>query len=414
MYKKQDPVISIALIAIILSSVLLTLVNAYGKPLYQQKTNLMLTEFIVHRLVDEISKEIEMIRGLRFTKPPEIKIVDTSWAIETWVPKESIEIPKELLYKEMMLKLSLLIPYNRAIIQLERSWVGMFAAAVAGTTIYINIDYFKPSDPSSRNLLAHELTHILQFLNFKIEYPDTLDSRLALMALIEGDAGLVQHLYCNKTKLCTPSPSVGLYLSDMYISLNLFPYIYGENFVRYLYEYGGWELVNKAYQKPPKSTLMIMYPDLYILYLINEVDITVNVTISLKPTEELLYRDSLGAYYVMLILIRFVGEEIAKDIAIGWRGDLAHLYRVHDLSKNMWILLWNISWVSPLYAKYFYSNLSFAFIQRYDVIEVNEKRTVVTINISESVKHIVDISIDNTNVFILSKYVEYITNEYNN
>lgn len=405
-YKKQNIAIIIVLAIIISSSLSVTFLNIYGGFLRIQKFGLKLTESMVCKLIDEVSREIEMIRGLKFVEPVKVKIVNTSWAIKTWVPKEDSEIPKELLYKEMLFKLSLLIPHNKTIIQLEKLWVGMFIAATVGTSIYINTDYFDPTNPRTRNILAHELTHILQFLHFKIEYPDELDSRLSIAALIEGDAGWTQHLYCVKTKLCIPSPPTPLYLGDMYISLNLFPYIYGEKFVRYLYEYGGWELVNRAYGNPPKSTLIIMKPELYISYLTNGVDTVADVQISLSLDGELVHSDVLGAYYIMLVLARFIDIEKARDIALNWRGDKAHLYRSTNISKTSWILLWNTSWSSISYAQFFYKNLTNALARYGDLVRYDENGVTIAITPSESIKHLIDVDVKGVNVFVRSKYIE--------
>lgn len=405
-YKKQNITIVIVLAIIISSSLSVTSLNIYGGFLRIQKFSLKLTESMVCKLIDEVSREIEVIRGLKFVEPVKVKIVNTSWAIKTWVPKEDSEIPKELLYREMMFKLSLLIPHNKTIIQLEKLWVGMFIAATVGTSIYINTDYFDPINPQTRNILAHELTHILQFLHFKIEYPDELDSRLSIAALIEGDAGWTQHLYCVKTKLCIPSPPTPLYLGDMYISLNLFPYIYGEKFVRYLYEYGGWELVNRAYENPPKSTLVIMKPELYISYLTNGVDTVADVQISLSLDGELVHSDALGAYYIMLVLARFIDIEKARDIALNWRGDKAHLYRSTNISKTSWILLWNTSWSSISYAQFFYKNLTNALARYGDLVRYDENGVTIAITPSESIKHLIDVDVKGVNVFVRSKYIE--------
>lgn len=402
---RQTAILPIIFTLVVLISLLITITNfSIGLP-YPQKFNLGLAEDVVHRLVYEISRDLEVIRGLRFIKPIDIKIINTSWAIETWAPKEDFEIPKEILYREMVYKLTFLIPYNKTIIQLQRAWVGMFLAAVAGTTLYINTDYFNPYDSSARNVLAHELTHILQFLHFQMNPPATLDENLAFLTLLEGDAGWTQHLYCNKTKLCVPSPSTRLRLDDLYIALQLFPYIYGENFVRYLYELRGWDLVNKAYKKPPRSTLMILNPEYYLNYLLNGTDIVVETTITLNGISECVYSDTLGSYYIMLILARDIGIEKASDIALNWRGDRVELCRAVDISEIEWIVLWNITWSSPTYAKYFYNNLTLILTQKANVVEVDEGRMLAVIGVSESMKHVIVVEVHGINVFIKSKYI---------
>lgn len=400
--KLQNSVIPLIFATVILASLLSTLMISFiGLP-NRQRYNLNLAEFSIRRLIDEVSKSVENIRGLKFTEPVDIKIVNTSWAIETWAPKEDIEIPRELLYRELVYKLSFLVPYDKTIIQLERSWVGMFWAATAGTTLFINIDYFNPNDPSARNLLAHELTHVLQFLHFKIGYlPTTLDESLAYTTLVEGDAGLTQHLYCVETKLCTPSSPTRLYPGDLYLSLNLFPYIYGENFARYLYQLGGWNLINKAYEMPPKSTLMVMNPEIYLNYL-NGANVVVNVTIAISG-DKCVFSDTLGAYYIMLILINYIGIEKATDIALNWRGDRVMLCELENQVNQSWVMLWNTTWSSPSYAINFYNNVTSMLKQKGDVIEIGENKVLAIISATNTVKHTVEVSIvNNFSVFVKS------------
>ncbi|MEM1541116.1 MAG: DUF4157 domain-containing protein [Ignisphaera sp.] len=393
------------LISIVLISLVIPYINMYVGTGSRFRTKVM--ETIIYRFVDEICREIESIRGLRFTQNVEVKIITTAQAIEMWAPKEDYkEIPEHLRYREMLYKLSLLIPLNKSIIQLERSWVGMFLAATAGTTLYINVDYFDSRKPTTRNVLAHELAHVLQFLNFRIEWPQYLDSSLAFSTLTEGDAGLVQHMYCVKTKLCEPSPPTKLYLDDLYISLNLFPYIHGENFVRYLYEKGGWDLVNKAYEKPPKSTLMIMEPELYFGYLVNNTIITINTTISINRDARPVHIDVLGSYYVMLILANSIGIEKSKDIAINWRGDKAHIYKVSNSTHIEWILLWNTTWSSPIYARNFYSNLTYVISTIGKALLNTQSESLVEITINSIASWYIRTYLDEYNVFIESRYVE--------
>lgn len=136
--------------------------------------------------------------------------------------------------------------------------------------------------------LAHEFVHSFQDKAFDLsklfkreeteekdkantEYADTLD------ALIEGDAVLAQLQYieekvgleglnewaassANKAEELDaanePPPALSRYAS--------FPYTYGSAFVRYLYDKGGWEQVNEAYEDPPKTEEQILHPEKYL------------------------------------------------------------------------------------------------------------------------------------------------------
>ncbi|MCS7111032.1 MAG: hypothetical protein N3D82_01275 [Ignisphaera sp.] len=310
----------------------------------------------VFQLVEEVKRDLSRIRHLNFTREIDVVLINTTWAIETWAPKYD-GVPEDTIYKEKMYKATLLVPYNFSLVAGQRGWVAMFLAATAGTTLYINTDYFNLQDGGARNVLVHELTHILQHLHFRMEIGrSSADSMMAASALIEGDAGWAQHLYCIDTGLCRPSPTVSMDLSNPYISLLLFPYIYGENFVRRLYTYGGWELVNRAYSKPPISTSMVMKPERYIAYLFNASYVPEDVLISRDFCQygDPLYIDTLGEYYILLVLAQRVGLDSATRAADGWNGDRIELYRGLDTGYLRWVVCWNTSWSSPEDAGEFY------------------------------------------------------------
>jgi len=369
-------------------------------------TSLLPVELRIQELVEEVKEGVESIRGMEFTEPVRVMVINTSWAIEAWAPKEEQGIPLELLYKELVYKLTLLIPFNRSIVQAERTWVGMFLAATAGNTIYVNTDYFDPDSPGSRNVLAHELTHILQGMYFSLQCGETTDASLACSALVEGDAGWTQHLYCTETGLCTPSPPTELYLEDLYVSLNLFPYIYGERFVRFLYRSGGWSLVNRAYEKPPVSTLMVMYPEKYLDYLYGGEGVPIEPAISGEPGGELVYSDTLGPYYILLVLAKRIGVEKAESIIQYWIGDRVELYKAVDSSTKTWILVWNVTWSRADYAEYFYGNFSLVLAEYGELVEASENRVLVEAALENGTRVSFALILSNSYTLLRAEYVE--------
>lgn len=311
-------------------------------------------------LARDVEGVVERIRNLSFVEGVRFELVNTSWALEHWAPSEGAEVPPDLIYKEMVYKLSLLTPLNFSLVSGERGFVGMFLAATAGTTIYINTDYFDPNSSGARNVLAHELTHVLQFIHFPSIFSgdNTTDAGLAKQALIEGDAGWTQHLYCIETKLCTPSPRTGIDLGNPYIALVTFPYVYGEWFVSYLYNLSGWSIVNNAYSRPPISTSMVMHPEKYVAYLSTGEKGFEDPIVICNCSGDRVYVDRLGEYYVMLVLAQRIGLDNAERIASGWRGDRAELYKAENATHITWTLCWNITWGSQEYSNQVYTILS--------------------------------------------------------
>ncbi|AEH36402.1 Hvo_1808 family surface protein [Halopiger xanaduensis] len=123
-------------------------------------------------------------------------------------------------------------------------------------------------------VLGHELVHALQDQRFDLtsyERP-TIDEDNAKNGLIEGDASWIESRYereCGDEWDCVlPAnggqtgssgdgaldPNWGLYLS-IYL-----PYDEGPEYVDYLYEQGGWERLNGAYDDPPTTSSAVIHP----------------------------------------------------------------------------------------------------------------------------------------------------------
>lgn len=136
--------------------------------------------------------------------------------------------------------------------------------------------------------LAQELTHAYQFRNLplRVRQDATDDEVRGLVALIEGDANLVDRLYereCDSAWECVgPSTAdgggdragdggesdgtdttqrngssvhMGLYL------LSYFPYAEGEELVSDTRAAGGWDAVTALYDDPPRSSEQVIHPE---------------------------------------------------------------------------------------------------------------------------------------------------------
>jgi hypothetical protein len=130
--------------------------------------------------------------------------------------------------------------------------------------------------------LAHELEHALadqalglQRILDEDPSPPHLDSALAGLAVVEGDATLLMQRYSlaaldfGDQLALAGDPSVVraqrvLEESPPYIQAELlFPYRDGLEFVCNRYLRGGWEAVDRAYSRPPTTTAQVMSPELY-------------------------------------------------------------------------------------------------------------------------------------------------------
>lgn len=129
--------------------------------------------------------------------------------------------------------------------------------------------------------LAHELEHALADQTLELPVADDpdpalADAELAGLAVIEGDATLATQVY--GARHIGPLDALSA-LGDLGSVVDserrlaalppylrnelLFPYTTGLEFVCGLYEEGGWDAVDAAYERPPTSTDQILFPQRY-------------------------------------------------------------------------------------------------------------------------------------------------------
>ncbi len=296
--------------------------------------------------VQEIEGEVQEIRNLTFKESPKIIVITRQEALEKWGPSE--ENIYELRMWEAIYKMTFLVPPSYNLTKEKKEQTASWIAATIGNKVYIIEENFLESGETAYRVVAHELTHVLQKQNFNAPYSGpTLDSTLAIRALVEGDADLVADLYCKRHHI--PIEKItALYLEDPVWSLNAFPYVFGDKFVQYLYEKGGWGLVNGAYLKLPVTTQQVMNPEMYLSYTLPE-----NVSLSVR-NGGVIHEDTMGEFYIyLLLLVHNYKEKEAKEIADGWRGDKLILAQ----NSTSLILAWKTAWKDESSAEKFYNAL---------------------------------------------------------
>ena len=191
---------------------------------------------------------------------------------------------------------------------------------------------------NDRLTVAHEATHALQQHTFDIgglldSLEDYDDRRLALRALIEGDALLSELLYMltyfDEDQQTEAQSNMGggdmsaFYAAPVFIQNAItFPYTGGYQFAVYLYlkseDFGH---INLAYENLPASTEQIIHPNKYDA---GEEPIEVSAP---DPTEALgegwtiLDRNVMGELFLRSYLQSDLDPQMAADAAAGWGGD---------------------------------------------------------------------------------------------
>ncbi|KYH38804.1 MAG: hypothetical protein AYL30_002870 [Candidatus Hecatellales archaeon B24] len=298
-----------------------------------------------------VSSCVEDIRGLNFKDRPPIELVSreeaaSSLNISEWSGWELAQQEYEALY---------LVPPGVSAKEVLENFYG---SALLG---YYSVEKKKiiiveeAEESLNKSVLAHELTHALldQYYpeTFKKEYELT-DKDLAISALLEGDAELVEELYTNAVEQGTYQDcdvnfnlaSAENYLGVIYIQY--FPYFEGYNFVKRLQKQG-WEAVNQAYMLPPESTEQVIHPSKYP----GEKPVDVEVKGAGFNGWSRLGEDILGE---ASIFIMFWNQGLTSfpysvegrltcnsPLSDGWAGDRMVVYKKNGEYGYVWLLVWD-------------------------------------------------------------------------
>jgi hypothetical protein len=335
--------------------------------------------------LNEAREEFENIRGVS-VREVNLEVVNESWVLKNWgLPYIDYE---ELIIKENIYKALFLISQDVNLTDAQLEWTGIYHAAVWQGKIYIVKENFDFSDKFKvKSTLIHELTHIMQE-NYSLPTKSTFDGSRALTSLKEGDATLMADTFKNGG-VVPPSAEVTMpntsSLPQSIYRLNLFVYRYGVEFIKALYEKGGWKAVNCAYMNPPSTTEQIIHPEKYFAL----EDAAIIEAFSVNDNWNLKKTDRFGEYFIEVMLDNWISIDKAQAAAEGWGGDIMNYYeRDKDFLFN-----WNITWDSRDDAHEFYiafqemmyktsaekHNCSYWFNDaRYISIQWNNKSTLIT------------------------------------
>jgi len=286
-------------------------------------------------LLDHVMKWVEEDRGLKFDQNVKLVILTKEWVIKHWglgyLNLTEVELEEEL-YKALFM-----VPESYNLTKTKLGQSGYTVAASADNTIYVVKEYFDPSKRlQAGRVLAHELTHILQGIYFKIPEGRFHDEKQAIRAVVEGDADLVALDYFLEHGGKAESQGHEESFNPV-TSIWLFPYLYGREFIQYLRELGGWKKVNEVYLKMPKSTAEILHPEKYVEgWEPRKVEFMTKV----EKDWRILLRDRLGEFFIRQMLRAHLPMEVAVKAAEGWSGDLIEYYEKGEERLLLWKIVW--------------------------------------------------------------------------
>ncbi len=236
--------------------------------------------------VDDIARAVEDLRGLSF--PVEIEPVFVSHEemarrvralVAESYPSDLVDFDTRLLVALGMLP----IGYDLMEAQLDLLDTGVAGYYDPDTTelVVATPAGDQPLAAIDQITLAHEMIHALTDATLGI--PETVDDPeadpeivRAEQALIEGDATLgmqqfsfgalgleAQLAMLMDPRLLGAQQEAGEFPYVLSSGLQL-PYLEGMTFTCALYQAGGWDAVNEAYDNPPTNTSQILFPERYL------------------------------------------------------------------------------------------------------------------------------------------------------
>lgn len=189
--------------------------------------------------------------------------------------------------------------------------------------------------PEEKDTFAHEFTHALQDQYFGLralspKHPDNDDRALAIQALTEGDAVLIQRLWAQQSlspdelsQLGQGGSTSALFSAPLFLRQQLlFPYTDGYLFVRQMYQAGGgYAAVDQVFLHPPDSTEQILHPEKYRRH---EQPVPVSLddlAATLGSGWRQIDSNVMGELDLRLMLQQLTDETRAVRGSSGWGGD---------------------------------------------------------------------------------------------
>lgn len=226
--------------------------------------------------------------------------------------------------------------------------------------------------------LAHEIVHALQDQQFNLQryLPKLLstDQKLARMAVVEGDATLMQFFYLleklglQEASLDAWTKNLALSMESLslepfhensfFLSVMLFPYTHGLPFVTRAYQEKGMDGLDRLYTQPPLSTEQILHPEKYP----DELPLPMA---DWEPPKEAFEADTLGEFFIRNYF-QFKKLKDATELAEGWANDRVYLF------TSPFAFAWKTVWDSPSEAKEFADGLK-RFLPEEKIFQSNQK-----------------------------------------
>jgi hypothetical protein len=338
-------------------------------------------------LLQHIEDDVSGLRGLQPRIQVPLRFLDQAALQRYFVDRFNQDyLPSERESDQKLLETLGLVNKNESVTQilldvLQEQVIGVYNPD--DKAMYLITSDNGQFGPEEKDTFAHEFTHALQDQYFDLttlapKHPDNDDRSLAIQALTEGDAVLMQRLWAQEKLTQDEINQLGqggadskLFSAPAFLRDQLlFPYSDGFNFVRQIYQAGGgYAGVDDVFRNPPDSTAQILHLDKYRSH-------TKPVDVSLPDLSQGSLGDGwrkinsnvLGELDIRLILSQLTDSATGVRGSGGWAGDRWEL-----LEKNgNQALVISTVWDTPNDASNFFQAFGLAMKNRFPAAKEEE------------------------------------------
>jgi hypothetical protein len=238
--------------------------------------------------LEAIAEQIAELRGLDFIEPVHLDVVTEEELVEVYreLRDEQAEDPEHVELRDerqRALETLHMLPEG---VDLDEAIEAMVQVAVLGlfsprTERAYAVSSDGELEPAVTATVAHELLHALQHQHVdlnRMEDIDEPDERFAFSSLVEGDALTIEEAWVEahlddeaQEERDRTLGRIGMDAQEVLSDIPLYvlvkqglPYEIGEPFVSHLVEEGGQQAVDDALEEPPRTSVEIYDPQLYL------------------------------------------------------------------------------------------------------------------------------------------------------
>jgi hypothetical protein len=336
-------------------------------------------------LLQQIENDVTTLRGLQPRTDIPVHFLDQATLQRRYLDTFNQDyLPSQRESDQKLLAALGLIGPNESVFQIELGVIqeqilGMYSQDEKVMYLLADNGQFGPDEKST---FAQEFDHALQDQYFDLatlapKQPDNDDRSLAIQALTEGDATLLQRLWAQQSltpdelnQLGKTGGSSKLFSAPLFLREQLlFPYTDGFNFIRQIYQTGGYASVDAVFRDPPASTSQILHLEKYRNH-VAPIDVALPDLSdgSIGPGWRKINSNVLGELDLRLMLTQLSDSASGVRGTNGWAGDRWELL---EKDGHQAVVL-KTTWDTSSAARNFFDTFSQAMKNRYFGATVEE------------------------------------------